>query len=62
MKPEFLDRFLKTAQILNFMKIRPVGAESFHAEGQTDTRRDTTKLMVAFPNFAKAPKKEQGIK
>jgi hypothetical protein len=40
------------------MKIRPVGAELFHA----DRRTDMTKLMVVFRNFAKAPKKEQGIK
>ena len=36
------------------MKIRPVGAELFRAkDGQTDM----TKLMVAFRNFVKAPKK-----
>jgi len=29
----FLDRFSKSTQILNFMKIRLVGAEVFHAEG-----------------------------
>jgi len=34
------------------MKIRPVGAEFFHADGQTDM----SKQIVAFPNFAKAPK------
>jgi hypothetical protein len=33
------------------MKIRPVGAELFHADGLTDT----TKLIVAFRNFANAP-------
>jgi len=33
----------------NFMKIRPVGAELFHADGQTDI----TKLTVAFHNFEK---------
>jgi hypothetical protein len=33
------------------MKIRPVGAELFHADGQTDM----TKLIVAFRNFANAP-------
>jgi hypothetical protein len=37
--------------MLNFMKIYPVGAELFHAEGRTDTM----KLKVAFCNFAKAP-------
>jgi len=34
------------------MKIRPVGAELFHADGQTDM----TKLTIAFRNFAKTPK------
>ena len=34
------------------MKIRPVGAELFHTDGQTDT----TKPTVDFRNFAKAPK------
>jgi hypothetical protein len=37
------------------MKIRPVGAELFHA----DERTDTTKLIVAFRNFVKAPKKSE---
>jgi len=34
------------------MVIRPVRAELFHA----DRRTDMTKLIVAFRNFAKAPK------
>ena len=34
------------------MKIRSVGAEMFHADGQTDM----TKLIVAFRTFANAPK------
>ena len=34
------------------MKIRPVGAELFHADGRTDT----TKLIVAFRNFENVPK------
>ena len=38
--------------MLNFMKIRPVGAELFHAERQTDM----TKLTVAFRNITNAPK------
>ena len=33
--------------------MRPVGAESFHADGQMDM-----KLTVAFRNFANAPKKK----
>jgi hypothetical protein len=36
------------------IKIRPVGAELFHGDGQTDM----TKLTVAFRNFANAPKKQ----
>jgi len=35
------------------MKIRLLGAEFCHADGQTHMR----KLTVAFRNFAKAPKK-----
>ena len=34
------------------MKIRHVGAKLFHADGRTDM----TKLIVAFRNFANAPK------
>ena len=34
------------------MKLRPVGAELF----LVDSRTDTTKLTVAFRNFANAPK------
>jgi len=33
------------------MKIRPVGAEIFHADGRTDM-----KLIDVFRNFANAPK------
>ena len=36
----------------NFMKIRPAGAELFHA----DRRTDLTKLIVGFRNFTIAPK------
>jgi hypothetical protein len=32
--------FSKNTKISNLMKIRPVGAELFHAEGQTDGRTD----------------------
>jgi len=32
----FLDRFSKNFQISNFIEIRPVGAQLFHADGQTD--------------------------
>ena len=37
------------------MKINPVGAELFDADGQTDDgQADLMKLIVAFRNFAKA--------
>ena len=48
----FLNRFSKKLQISSFIKIRSVAAELFHADGQTDM----TKLIVAFRNFANAPK------
>jgi len=44
--------FRKNAQIPNFLQIRRVGAELFHADRQTDM----TKLTLAFRNFANAPK------
>jgi len=43
---------LKNTQISNFMKIRPLGAELFHADGQTDMK----KLIVVFLDLANAPK------
>jgi len=43
--------FRKKSLILNFVKIRPVGAELFHADGRTDM-----KLIAAFRNFVNAPK------
>jgi hypothetical protein len=36
----------------NFMRVRPASAGSFHADGWTDM----TKLIVAYRNFATAPK------
>jgi len=47
--------FQKSTQISNFLKIRPVGADLLHL----DRRTDTTKLIVAFRNFANAPNKKK---
>jgi hypothetical protein len=41
----------------NFMKDRPVGAELFHADGQTDMK----KLTGGFRNFANTPKNQSVI-
>ena len=38
------------------MKIRLVGAESFHADGRMDGQTDMTNLIVAFRNLANRPK------
>ena len=42
----------------NVMKIRPVGAEFFHADGRTnrDRQTDMMKQTVAFHSCANAPK------
>jgi hypothetical protein len=40
------------------MKIRPVGAELFNADGRTNM----TNLIVAFRNFANAPENEEIMK
>ena len=41
----------------NFMKLRPVGAEMFHA----DRRTDMTKLIVAFRKFTNVPNTTQRV-
>jgi cytochrome bd-type quinol oxidase subunit 1 len=38
------------------IKIRPVGAELFHADRLTDRQTYMTKLTVAFGSFLKRPK------
>jgi hypothetical protein len=47
----FQNRFSKNPQIPNFMKILPVGAEMFHADGRTYIM----KTIFPFRNFANAP-------
>jgi hypothetical protein len=45
----------KSIQFQNVMKIHAVGDEVFHVDGRTG-QTDMTKLIVAFCNFANAPK------
>jgi hypothetical protein len=52
---EFSRQISKNTQISKFVKIRPLGAELFHADGRMDRQTDTTKLTVAFHNFANVP-------
>jgi len=52
MKLELSRKFVKNTQMSSFMRVYPVGAVFFHA----DRRTVMTKLVVAFRNFAKAPK------
>jgi len=40
------------------MKIRPVGADLFHAEGRREGQTYMTKLIVPFRNIANAQKKQ----
>ena len=55
----FVDRFSKNIHITNFMKIRPVGDELCHADRQTYRRTDIRTLIIAFRNFANAPKRSR---
>jgi len=52
--------FSKSPQIKNFIKIRPLKAELFYADGETsrqaDRDTDKTKLIVTFRNSAKVPR------
>jgi hypothetical protein len=51
-KLEYFQTDFLDSQMSNFIKIRPVGAQLFHAEGQTDT----TNRSAAFRNFANCHK------
>jgi hypothetical protein len=46
----FRDSFSKNIRLSNFLDVRPVGAELFHA----DRRTDLTKLIVRFSQFCKS--------
>jgi hypothetical protein len=50
----FLNRFSKNPQISNFMKIRQMGAELFHANGQTDGHDESDSR---FPEFCQSAQK-----
>jgi hypothetical protein len=52
----FFRRLSKNTQVPNLMKIHLVGEELSHTDRRTDRRRDTTKLIAAFRNFAKGSK------
>jgi hypothetical protein len=54
MKLDFSGHIFKKAQISNFIKIRLMEAQLFHADRLTDGQTDMTKLIVAFRNFAKS--------
>jgi hypothetical protein len=43
------------------MKMRPLAAESFHADRQKDRRTDMTKLIVTFCKFPNSPKTPQEL-
>jgi len=54
----FLENLKKNTQILNLMKICPVGAELFHAGKKTERWADgkMTKLVVTLRSLANGPK------
>jgi len=56
MKLEFSSHILKKATNIKFFKLRPLGPQLYHADGWTDKQTYMTKLIVAFGNFANAPK------
>ena len=43
------------------MKLLPVGAELFHADGETDRQTGMTKLIVTFFNFMNASEKGSDV-
>ena len=57
----FSTDFQKNNQVSNFMKIRPVEAEVFHADGQKDTdRHDETNSL--FSQLRERAKKNQIVR
>jgi len=56
MASEFYRHIFEKSSNIGFHKIRPEGAELFHAYGQMDRERDTSRLTVAIRNIAKVLK------
>jgi len=60
MKPTFSRKIFGKYSETNFVKIRSVGVEFFHADGGSDGRADgltdMTKLTGTFRNFENVPK------
>jgi hypothetical protein len=54
-KVKIFRQILEKYSNINFAKIHPVGTEFYHADVQTDSQTDMTKLVVVFRNFANAP-------
>jgi len=54
MKLEFYQQIFEKKYLSDCMTIRPVGADLFHADGETEV----TELIVAYRNFAKETKIE----
>jgi len=53
MKLEFPRQIFDKYSKPNFIKICPVGAELFHADGRSDGQTDMTKLIVVFGTLRK---------
>jgi hypothetical protein len=56
MKLEFSRKIFEKYSNIKFHENRPVEAELFHADRRTDRQIGMVKLIVAFRNFANAPK------
>jgi hypothetical protein len=56
-----LDKFSKNPRLSNFTKIRPVNAEFFHSDKQTDKYPDMTKLRAALRSFANEPRNQKVV-
>jgi hypothetical protein len=62
MNLEFSSEIFEKSTNIKFFKIRPLGAQMYHADWWTDKQADTTKVIVAFGNFASFPKNPTGGK